>query len=134
MGGCLGRLITILFVIVIFSCFGLAAGRGPEKVDTSDFDSVRSSVEPYLDEWFEQARAHRYVYDIDDEVVQGLSSEDAYMERIWVSSGVLFIVTGAVRGYQQGYIYSPSGGLPEWDGLRTREIEEFWFVFTDNSN
>jgi hypothetical protein len=79
---------------------------------------------------------------VDEELVRELGSEDAYIQKIWTSrqedeSGttfyVLFVTTGSFRGYRQGYIYTPSGELPEWNGLRIKQIDESWYVFTDTS-
>ncbi len=113
-----------------------------DAIKTDDFESVRSSIEPDISELFNQAR---------QEFARGdhwyeLGSRSSY-ERYGIQNldivqfegengkvyEILFAFTGALRGFGQGYYYTPSGklppGAPRKGVVCSKHMDDFWYAF-----
>jgi hypothetical protein len=132
--------ISILLLATLGGCRALWLDR--DRINTGDFKSIRSALEPDLQELFAEAREEfaqgRHLYEMDQ-----YAAQEKYnvlrlrISRIGESDGtayeVLFGFTSVPHGFGEGYYYSPSGklppGAPTYGVVCSKHLDGPWYAF-----
>lgn len=131
---------SILLLLTIGGC-GVGVWLSQDRIDTYDFESVRSAIEPDLQELFDEAKLEfargdwryrlpdslaRERYGVDMLVIEQCEGDDG------MTYAVLFAY-GGVRGFAGGYYYTPSGKLPLWvpyyGVVCSKHMDGHWYAF-----
>jgi len=132
--------VSTLLLLVMGGCRG-CVWLSQDRIDTDDFESVRSTIEPDLQELFDEAeqefargdRIHRFPdslaqerYGVELLIIRQFEGDDG------MAYEVLFAY-GGVRGFAGGYYYTPSGALPPWAPyygvVCSKHMDGPWYAF-----
>ena len=130
-----------LFSVTMVACIRWTPWLHIDRVDTSDFEDVRSAILPDIDELFDEAhqefeRGEYWFILRQDNVYDRYGVSYVHIVQFRREDGtdyeVLFMFSG-VRGFGEGYYYTPSGekppGAPTYGVVCSKQVDEYWYAF-----
>jgi hypothetical protein len=132
--------ILVLLLLALGGC--RSVWLSVDNIDTDDFESIRSALEPDIQEIMNRARKQaergslsyrmndlgaQQRYGVISVQVEHFEGEDGALYE------VLFVFTSVVRGFGGGYYYTPSGklpsGAPNYGVVCSKQVGDFWYAF-----
>lgn len=138
--------ILVAVFLITISCQIYKPWLHIDRINTEDFETVRTAVEPDLDKLFQLAEqefadgSNRYWYRHD---LDGQSADERYgvslllVSQVEADDGttypVLFVFTVGARNAAGGYYYTPSGKLPfaapTYGVVCSKYMKDNWYAF-----